>query len=109
MNISSLEFEREGAVLKAIMTSQQDVLSISDSEVRLAMLGQVLDEAKDPVDLVVLDLEHLSRINSAVLGFFVQLHKELDSRNIRFGVIHLSPSIAKVMELTRLTHIILDL
>ncbi len=104
----SLEFNIDESTLTVRFTSQEDVLSIADPEIRVKMLSAILDRVDEQVDRVILDLSDLSRVNSAVLGFFVQLNKELEPKGVRFGVIEACPSVVKIMELTRLAHFLVD-
>ncbi len=107
-HFSSLEFTVDQSTLTVLFTSQEDVLSVADPDIRVKIFQSILDHIDTGLEIVVLDLRELSRVNSAVLGFLVQLSKELEPKNMRFGVINACPSIVKVMELTRLSHFLLD-
>ena len=60
----SLKFNIDESTLTVRFTSQEDVLSIADPEIRVKMLSAILDRVDEQVDRVILDLSDLSRVNS---------------------------------------------
>lgn len=107
-NPAFVETDVSGSTLGISFTSRQQASGVDDPEIRAQILKIVMEQLSDSTKQVVLDLHNLDRINSAMLGFFVRLSKELEHRTIDFGVTGASPSVHKVMELTRLTHFLKD-
>jgi anti-anti-sigma factor len=86
----------------------KDVMFFGDPEMASQFVLSIMDHLDDSVEQVVLTLDGLNRVNSAMLGVFVDLSKRLHQQNIRFGIRGINPAIRKILELTRLTDMVLD-
>ena len=84
------------------------MLDVGRPKIRVAMLEGILEQCGAETKTVLLDLANIERVNSAVLGLFVQLSKEMDERHVGFGVANVKSAIVKVMKLTRLTHFLVE-
>lgn len=105
---SITQFSQEGATLRVLILSQPGLLDVGRPKSRVAMLERILEQCGEETKTVILDLGSIERVNSAVLGLFVQLSKELDARHVGFGVANVKSAIVKVMKLTRLTHFLVQ-
>lgn len=99
---------REGERLRVQLRSPREIHHFGDPRIRDEMIETIMSELEEQTQHVVLSLDQINRVNSAVLGFFVQLDKTLGPRKISLGISGANVSIRKVMELTRLTRFLID-
>lgn len=67
-------------------------------------LADELEECmhKSEVPKIVVDMKAVPFINSAALGIFLNIYKEIEKRNGRFGLASISPDVDNLLEITKL-------
>ncbi|MBD3267569.1 STAS domain-containing protein [bacterium] len=103
----SYKIEKQSSELEVHFVSS-NVIQFSDPEAAQALIQDVLEHDDASIEQVVFNVRELNRVNSAFLGIFVQMSKTLHNLDKSFGVRGANPAIRKIMELTKLTPMMLD-
>ena len=106
--LPSVCFEQNGADVIIKIRSDEDLIEFVDFETGQWFIEHVTSLTDTNSKRVMFDMNGLRKINSALLGLIVQICKEVNPQSIDVQVINVNPSIRKVMELTRLTHLLPD-
>lgn len=99
-------FNHDDETLSISLESDNDLLDFGDPVVSEQFVEEVQRQAQESTRLIRFDVGGLSRVNSALLGIFVIIHKEFVPQGVDVKVANPNTSIRKVMELTRLTRLI---
>ena len=90
-------------------TKQTDgiwILAI-DGPIKSGMEFDLADELEtcmhqSEVPKIVVDMSSVPFINSAALGIFLNIYKEIEKRNGRFALASISPDVDNLLEITKL-------
>ena len=58
------------------------------------------------VPKIIVDMKNVPFINSAALGIFLNIFKEIEKRNGRFALASISPDVDNLLEITKLSSIL---
>jgi len=82
-----------------------------DGPIKSGMEFDLADELEtclhqSEVPKIVVDMKEVSFINSAALGIFLNIFKEVEKRNGRFALCSISPDVDNLLEITKLGSIL---
>lgn len=78
-----------------------------DGPIKSGMEFELADELEaclhqSEVPKIIIDLKKVPFINSAALGIFLNIYREVEKKNGRFGLCSVSPDVDNLLEITKL-------
>jgi len=82
-----------------------------DGPIKSGMEFDLADELEtclhqSDVPKIIVDLKKVPFINSAALGIFLNIYKEVEKKNGRFALCSISPDVDNLLEITKLSSIL---
>jgi len=82
-----------------------------DGPIKSGMEFDLADELEtclhqSEVPKIIVDLKKVPFINSAALGIFLNIYKEVEKKNGRFALCSISPDVDNLLEITKLSSIL---
>ncbi|RJP35199.1 MAG: anti-sigma factor antagonist [Candidatus Omnitrophota bacterium] len=106
-NTAIYQVQKENSELRVCFVSNE-LAYFGDPEQSEQFVRDIIGQLTNEIGQLIMDLNALSHVNSSVLGVFVKLKKNLPDRDILYGIVGANPAIRKIMELTRLSWLLLD-
>lgn len=103
--IEGAEVQSETDILRVYRMSGTLVMQLLARQINDSNLKQVQEQLRNAMEgeaVGVLEMSHVNWVSSVVLGAFVNLNKEVTSRNAELRFCNLSDTIVEVFKITRL-------
>ena len=98
--------------MKTKTKKKNDIFTIDiDGPIKSGMEFDLADELEaclhdSEVPKIVVDMKKVPFINSAALGIFLNIFKEVEKRNGRFGLCSISSDVDNLLEITKLSSVL---
>ncbi len=103
---------KKQSTMKAKTKKKNDIFIVElDGPIKSGMEFDLADELEAclhqaEVPKIIVDMKKVPFINSAALGIFLNIYKEVERRNGRFGLCSISSDVDNLLEITKLSSVL---